>query len=80
MADDEFASEKSETIENLLKLDELWHDRMPVPATARRSYSAEDDERRQFFFDSLGLIIGCFKPPKGVDFNQLLKIRHVYVY
>jgi RNA polymerase sigma-54 factor len=79
-ANDEFASEKSETIENLLKLDELWHDRMPVPAAARRGYSAEDDERRQFFFDSLAaeksmqeVLLEQLRETDGLDeFNERL--------
>jgi RNA polymerase sigma-54 factor len=47
-------SEKAEALENLLKMDELWHDRLPMPATfSGNTYSEEDEERRQFFFDSL---------------------------
>lgn len=44
---------KSETIDNLLKLDQIWEDRMPAPAHARRSFSSDDEERRQHFFESL---------------------------
>lgn len=44
---------KSETLETLLKLDDLWHDRMPAPPPARRTFSGDDAERRQYFFDSL---------------------------
>ncbi|MCF7853410.1 MAG: RNA polymerase factor sigma-54 [Candidatus Pacebacteria bacterium] len=43
----------SETLETLLKLDELWHDRMPASAPARPAATTDDEERRQFFFDSL---------------------------
>ena len=45
--------DKNETIDNLLKLDQIWEDRMPAPSHSRRSYSSEDDERRQHFFESL---------------------------
>jgi len=47
------AGGKLEVFENLIKLDELWADRMPTPALRGNRHTAEDEERRQFFFDSL---------------------------
>ncbi len=52
-SDGQELSGKSETLETLLKLDDLWHDRMPAPPSTRRVTTGDDEERRQYFFDSL---------------------------
>ncbi|MDP6451184.1 MAG: hypothetical protein QF773_10220, partial [Lentisphaeria bacterium] len=46
------AAEKDEFLANIVQLDESWSDYLP-PNHARSSAGAEDDERRQYFFDSL---------------------------
>ncbi len=43
----------AETLNNLLKLDQLWHDRIPTNGATRQPFTQDDEERRQFFFDSL---------------------------
>ena len=46
---------RTENLEDLVRLDELWHDRMgePTPGGTQGRFSEDDEERRQFFFDSL---------------------------
>ena len=46
------AAEKDEFLANIVQLDESWGDYLP-PNHARSYAGAEDDERRQYFFDSL---------------------------
>ncbi|MFO7821446.1 MAG: RNA polymerase factor sigma-54 [Lentisphaeria bacterium] len=50
---DDSVTDKNETLDNLLKLDQIWEDRMSAPSHSRRSYSSEDEEQRQHCFDSL---------------------------
>ena len=47
------ATDKNETIENLLKLEHIWEDRMPMPSHSMNSYNSDDEDRRQYFFESL---------------------------
>jgi len=46
------AAEKDEVLANIVQLDESWGDYL-LPNHARSYAGAEDDERRQYFFDSL---------------------------
>ena len=45
-------AEKDECIADLMRLDEGWREYLP-PSHARPSASADDEERRRYFFDSL---------------------------
>ncbi len=46
------AAEKDEAIADLIQLDESWQDYVP-PSHARQVTTADDEDRRRYFFDSL---------------------------
>ncbi len=49
------AAERTEDLDDLVRHQELWHDRLleTAPPPSQPAYSEDDEERRQFFFDSL---------------------------
>lgn len=62
----------SQKLEDVIHLHNLWQDRMPVPVAGagRGRFSEDDEERRQFFFDSL-----VSEP--SVQENLLLQLQEI---